>query len=45
MPGYALAILQNFQDNLRRPDSLAVVGTLLAEERRHPGLLSAFRTR
>lgn len=45
MPGYALAILQNFQDNLRRPDSLAVVGTLLAEERRHPSLLSAFRTR
>lgn len=41
----ALAILRNFHDNLRRPDSLAVVGTLLAEERHHPELLSAFRSR
>jgi AcrR family transcriptional regulator len=41
----ALAVLRNFQDNLRRPDSLAVVGTLLAEERRHPELLSTFRNR
>jgi AcrR family transcriptional regulator len=41
----ALAILRNFRDNLRRPDSLAMVGTLLAEERRHPELLSAFRGR
>jgi AcrR family transcriptional regulator len=41
----ALAILRNFQDNLRRPDSLAIVGTLLAEERHHPGLLSTFRSR
>jgi len=40
-----LAILQNFHDNLRRPDSLAIVGTLLAEERHHPELLSAFRSR
>src|ERR1700744_182244 len=41
----ALAILQNFTDNLRRADSLAIVGTLLAEERRHPELLGAFRAR
>jgi AcrR family transcriptional regulator len=41
----ALAVLRNFHDNLRRPDSLAVVGTLLAEERHHPELLSAFRSR
>ena len=41
----ALAILRNFHDNLRRPDSLAMVGTLLAEERHHPELLSAFRRR
>ena len=41
----ALAVLRNFQDNLRRPDSLAIVGTLLAEERHHPELLRAFRTR
>ena len=41
----ALAILRNFHDNLRRPDSLAMVGTLLAEERHHPELLSAFRSR
>jgi AcrR family transcriptional regulator len=40
----ALAVLRNFQDNLRRPDSLAIVGTLLAEERHHPELLSAFRS-
>ena len=41
----ALAILRNFHDNLRRPDSLAMVGTLLAEERHHPELLGAFRRR
>ena len=41
----ALAILRNFHDNLRRPDSLAIVGTLLAEERHHPELLGTFRSR
>ncbi len=41
----ALAVLRNFADNLRRPDSLAIVGTLLAEERHHPELLTAFRSR
>src|SRR3984885_3353825 len=40
----ALAVLRNFHDNLRRPDSMAIVGTLLAEERRHPQLLSACRS-
>jgi AcrR family transcriptional regulator len=41
----ALALLRNLHDNLRRPGSLAIVGTLLAEERRHPELLGAFRSR
>jgi AcrR family transcriptional regulator len=41
----ALAILQNFHRNLLRTDAMAVVGTLLAEERRHPELLETFRTR
>jgi AcrR family transcriptional regulator len=41
----ALAILTNFHDNLQRPGSLAVVGTLLAEEQRHPELLGLFRSR
>jgi AcrR family transcriptional regulator len=40
----ALAILQNFHRNLRRDDAMAVVGTLLAEERHHPELLEIFRT-
>jgi AcrR family transcriptional regulator len=41
----ALMLLQNFRANLLRGNSMAVVGTLLAEERRHPELLAAFRTR
>ncbi len=41
----ALAILQNFHQNLLRKDAMAVVGTLLAEEHRHPELLETFRTR
>jgi AcrR family transcriptional regulator len=41
----ALAILQNFHRNLMRKDAMAVVGTLLAEERRHPELLETFRAR
>jgi AcrR family transcriptional regulator len=41
----ALAVLQNFRANLLRSNSMAVVGTLLAEERRHPELLAAFRNR
>jgi AcrR family transcriptional regulator len=41
----ALAILQNFHGNLLRADAMPVVGTLLAEERRHPELLEIFRQR
>lgn len=41
----ALAVLHNFHANLLRANSMAVVGTLLSEERRHPELLAAFRGR
>jgi AcrR family transcriptional regulator len=41
----ALAVLRNFRANLRRDNSMAVAGTLLAEEHRHPELLAAFRHR
>ncbi|TAL56780.1 TetR/AcrR family transcriptional regulator [Pandoraea sp.] len=41
----ALALLRNFQANLSRRNSLAVVGSLLTEERRYPELLDAFRRR
>jgi AcrR family transcriptional regulator len=41
----ALAILENFRRNLLRQDAMAVLGTLLAEQRRHPELLEIFRTR
>lgn len=41
----ALAILRNFHANLLRENSMAVVGSLLAEEHRHPELLAAFRSR
>ena len=41
----ALAILQNFRRNLLSEDAMAVLGTLLAEERRHPELLEIFRSR
>jgi AcrR family transcriptional regulator len=41
----ALALLRNFRANLLRSNSMAVVGTLLAEEHRHPELLAAFRSR
>jgi AcrR family transcriptional regulator len=43
--GLALAVLLNFRANLLRSNSMAVVGTLLAEEHRHPELLAAFRRR
>jgi AcrR family transcriptional regulator len=42
---FALAILQNFHHNLRATPALAVLGSLLAEEERHPELLHLFRTR
>jgi AcrR family transcriptional regulator len=41
----ALAVLRNFRANLLRRNSMAVVGTLLAEEHRHPELIAAFRSR
>ena len=41
----ALALLRNFHANLARTNSMAVVGSLLAEERRHPELLETFRRR
>jgi AcrR family transcriptional regulator len=41
----ALAVLRNFRTNLLRSNSMAMVGTLLAEEHRHPELLAAFRHR
>jgi AcrR family transcriptional regulator len=42
---HALAILENFHDNLRAMPALAVLGSLLAEEERHPELLGLFKTR
>jgi AcrR family transcriptional regulator len=41
----ALAILKSFQRNLKRPHTLAVLGSILAEEARQPTLLEHFRTR
>jgi AcrR family transcriptional regulator len=41
----ALAILENFHSNLLRIPALAVLGSLLAEEGRHPELLHLFKTR
>lgn len=41
---HALAILENFHSNLRAVPALAVLGSLLAEEGRHPELLRLFKT-
>jgi AcrR family transcriptional regulator len=41
----ALALLENFRRNLARPRSMATLGSLLAEEERHPELLERFRSR
>jgi AcrR family transcriptional regulator len=41
----ALAILENFHTNLRAIPALAILGSLLAEEERHPELLRLFKTR
>lgn len=41
----ALAVLENFGRNLERPHSMALLGTLLAEEHRTPELLTRFRSR
>ena len=42
---HALAILENFHRNLRAVPALAILGSLLAEEERHPELLNLFKTR
>ena len=42
---HALAILENFHGNLRAIPALAILGSLLAEEERHPELLQIFKTR
>ena len=42
---HALAILENFLSNLRATPALAILGSLLAEEERHPELLHLFKTR
>ena len=43
--GRDLAILENFLSNLRATPALAILGSLLAEEERHPELLHLFKTR
>ncbi len=42
---HALAILENFHRNLRAMPALAILGSLLVEEQRHPELLRLFTTR
>jgi AcrR family transcriptional regulator len=42
---HALAILENFLGNLRAVPAMAILGSLLAEEERHPELLHLFKTR
>lgn len=42
---HALAILENFHRNLRAVPAPAVLGSLPAEEGRHPELLELFKTR
>jgi AcrR family transcriptional regulator len=42
---HALAILENFHANLRGVPAMAILGSLLAEEERHPELLNLFKTR
>ena len=40
---HALAILKNFHSNIRALPALAILGSLLAEEQRHPELLQLFK--
>jgi AcrR family transcriptional regulator len=42
---HALAILENFHHNVRAIPAMTILGSLLAEERRHPELLELFKTR
>jgi AcrR family transcriptional regulator len=39
----ALAVLENFDHNLRRPPTMATLGSILSEEHRRPELLARFR--
>lgn len=41
----AVAVLENFRRNLEREHSMALLGTMLAEEARNPELLERFRSR
>jgi AcrR family transcriptional regulator len=41
----ALAVLENFRRNLALGDSMPLLGTLLAEQSRHPELIERFRAR
>jgi AcrR family transcriptional regulator len=41
----ALAVLENLRANMLRPDGMATLGSILAEENRHPLLLERFRQR
>ncbi len=41
----ALAIMEHLRANLVRRHGMAILGTILAEERRHPALLEHFRRR
>lgn len=41
----ALVVLENLQVNLAKRNGMAMLGTLLAEERRNPELLESFRRR
>jgi AcrR family transcriptional regulator len=41
----ALAVLENLRANMLRPDGMATLGSLLAEENRHPLLMERFRQR
>jgi AcrR family transcriptional regulator len=40
----ALRVLADFGRQVRRPDTMAVVGTLLVEERRHPEMIGLFKS-
>jgi AcrR family transcriptional regulator len=39
-----VAVLEDFQTKLLRPNGMSMIGTILAEERHTPGLIDAFRT-
>lgn len=41
----AHAVLENLRANMLRPDGMATLGSILAEENRHPQLLERFRQR